>query len=392
MNKSTDDPILAAEIAELAKTVTLAEVKEVANYWLYLPDDNLIDFLVAICCSVQYSNDPLWAYIIGSPSSGKTEMLRNLYSARTIMVDSLTPHTLVSGLRMKGMDNSLFKNINNKILIIKDLTNLLSARQEDQDQIWAQLRNSYDGFYNASFGNEAAEICYKTHYALLCGVTQAIDMRWSIRQKLGERFLAWRLNGINKTVFKEKIDSNKNRKDEMRRTLKLYFGAIIRRFENSVEPLVEDAVWNDKLWALSDFVVTARSGVHRDQFSKSIDEHPEAEQPPRLKEQLLLLGSVLRSIRMKKEFSCEEYKLLYKVAIDTIPPKRLSVLKLLFDNEGIFFTTALVAERISLPTDSCRIVLEDLQALKIVDRIGSRVHEWQISEAFRPVIELAQNS
>jgi hypothetical protein len=109
----------------------LSKVKEAVRPWLFLEDEGIIDVMCATVIANQFRTDPLWMILIGPPSHAKTELLRALDGhPSAYFLSNLTPATLVSGKPKKGPDPSLLPKLNDKTLVMKDFTTILTMRSE----------------------------------------------------------------------------------------------------------------------------------------------------------------------------------------------------------------------------------------------------------------------
>lgn len=388
-----DKQLEEVEIGLRAKSVTLEDVKEVCKKYLYLPNDNIVDYILAIYLSDVTKSERLWSWIIGPPSVGKTELLRALSSDSSVSVDSLTAKTLFSGLRIGNRDPSLFKRLNNKVLIIKDFTKILSDRPETLSEILGQLRSAKDGYYDACTGVEDKHYHYETNFTLLAGVTPAIDDHYSVRQALGERFLSWRITGIDRKKLSAKIKETEGETIKMRRSLRLNFAAFIKRYNATKEiPKVENGI-AIKIGELADIATWARTPVSRFGYTREVRRMPEKEGSPRLYKELLSLGKALALVRSKLSVTEVEYSLLYKVAFDSMLPERIEAINLLvamtkelrdenFLEDEVYIPTPQISDRLNLPTQTSRIILDDLFLLQILKRKGENPLLWSMDSEF----------
>ncbi len=90
-----------------------AEVLRALRRWLHLPDEDSLDVLMAVAIAIYLPGDPLWLYYVGPPGATKTEPLRALSGPRVQTLSTLTPNTLISGL--KGNDVDLLPHLDPKV-------------------------------------------------------------------------------------------------------------------------------------------------------------------------------------------------------------------------------------------------------------------------------------
>ncbi len=102
---------------------------KVLSQWLYLEDQQDIDVIMATAISICLPGDPIWMFIITAAGGSKTEILRTFSNNRTFSTSTLTPQTLISGLK-GGKDIDLMPKLDGKLLIIKDFTSILSKKQK----------------------------------------------------------------------------------------------------------------------------------------------------------------------------------------------------------------------------------------------------------------------
>jgi hypothetical protein len=135
----------------LAKTrfqPSLKDVKSVFHRWLYFGnDDCIIAVTLAAACDRMIPGDPVWLLLVVPSGGTKTELLRSLTKWNVYNLDSITTHTLVSGKVMKTKDGiapvqGILPKLNDKILIIKDFTIILTKRNDERNEIFGQLRGA----------------------------------------------------------------------------------------------------------------------------------------------------------------------------------------------------------------------------------------------------------
>ena len=83
-------------------------------------------------------------------------------------------------------------------------------------------------------------------------------------------------------------------------------------------------------------------------------------------------------------------KILKEVAQGTIPPKRLTLLKLLFnDRKNSWKETSVLAKGLDCPVTTAKYALEELLSLKMVEqRLNTNNHyEWRLSNKCKNLIK-----
>ncbi len=101
---------------------------------------------------------------------------------------------LLSGASGDGSGGLLRQLGPNGVLLIKDLTSLLSEHAETRPQLFAALREVYDGTYVRHLGaNGGASLAWRGKATVVAGVTEAIEQHAETLGSMGERFMYLRL-------------------------------------------------------------------------------------------------------------------------------------------------------------------------------------------------------
>jgi len=177
----------------------LQKIRNGYQKWLNLKSDDIaaIDVFVSVMVSTYHPKftEPLWFYVIGPPSCGKTEIIRTTEGYEQVrFVDSLTENSLTSGTSDENEDDpSLLNLLNGKVLILKDLTDLLKHDPKLVDKLMGDLRAMFDGYYAKASGKVGLRE-YWAHFGIIAAVTDMIDIHSESHRQLGERFLSVRMN------------------------------------------------------------------------------------------------------------------------------------------------------------------------------------------------------
>lgn len=369
--------------------LTIEDIMEELNiYWLD-PEEDAVRVVLATAIAFRLNTDPLWLFLIAPPSSLKTEIINGLRTTRDMYsLSSLTSQTLASGLKEKGKkgkteNHSLLTKIGSKVLLFKDFGTILSGRWDEMNAILGQLREIYDGEFTKEYGT-GIKIDWKGKMGFVAGATQILDKHSTVNAILGERFVQYRMKGVDEIKASLQSMKNTGKETQIRERVQELFKEFLDSID--VPDPAEIAVPGEYLEGLANlasFAVKARSGTIRDSYKKELEYIPDPEAPTRLAKQLVILGKCLTLINRRKKMGIEEYAICVKVAFDSIPKQRLTTINALFDEDALEgISTTGLSEKINYSTPSTKIFLEDLNAFGLVDveKGGSgTAHKWQVA-------------
>jgi len=368
---------VASRVTETEGT-TIEEARAVANKWLKLKNDTVVDVILACVIANKFKTDPLWMFLISAPSGAKTELLRALDSEKTEVkfLSKISEHTFVSGLNKKDVD--LLPRLSGKVLVLKDFTTILTTRRESRQEIFSQLREIYDGKYDQSWGSGKKDFHWEGKIGLIAGVTPEVEKYHSVHQLLGERFLYYRIEQYPEQKIGKKALRNIGSETTMRTELKAAFESFLcnlKGIDISVINVSEEM--ENRIVDLACFTAAARTGVSRDRYTHIVEYTPESELPARLTKQLYQLGCALTTVRKELELGQEEYQVIRKVAIDCLPRQRWLVIKKLRSIGGGSVKDISLATK--CPYTTTKLVLEDLNALGLADVTPGGPDLWGLS-------------
>lgn len=377
--------------AEL-EPITFAALETTINKWLLIKDTGLVKIIAATIIANRVSADPVWLFIVTASGGTKTEILRGLNKIKEVYpVSDLTPQTFLSGER--GQNSSLLLRLPQYVILsMKDFTTVLTMHFDKRHAILSQLREIYDGQFKKEFGTgESKEWIGKMGF--IAGVTSVIDKHIAVYQTLGERFIQYRPTQPDPIKMSMRAINNSGNEDLMREEIQDAFAAFIEGVDVPEGPIAIPEDMKNRIAHLAAFCVRARSGVIREGYSsREIELIPEVEMPTRLSKQLITLMNALALV--DGGYSEENYRLLYKVGMDTIPLMRKQAIMCLLRHGDIMLTEK-VAIKLHYPTNTIRRVLEDMAGLKLIKRY--RKHEgnadgWSVRDNILELLEIAQSA
>lgn len=365
--------------------VSFSDVENTINKWLFLEDKGVIKTVIGTVIANRLPGDPVWLFLVSSSGGAKTELIRGLNKVDFIYhLSELTPQTFVSGDKGNKKASLLLRLPIETILTLKDFTTILSMHRDNKQAILSQLREIYDGYYRKEFGT-GESVTWQGKLGFIAGVTPILDTHYSVSQVLGERFVQYKLKHNDEITLVKKAINNRGKEAEMREEI----SGVVANFLNPLKipptlPTPPEEL-KERINYLSIFCVRARSGVIRDSFyTREVDLIPDPELPTRFPKQLLTLA-VAFSLINGGEFSDDDYHLLYKIGLDSIPQKRRLILEILKEVND-YLETAEIAGKIGYPTNTTRRTLEDLHGLKLLDRehLGTgHADSWVLNEKYQ---------
>jgi hypothetical protein len=336
--------------------------------WLFIPDvdKDMVDFILAAYRSNVIPGDPLWGQVIDASGGGKTEMLRALRTRKdAYFLSKLTEKSLKSGYRdpqHPAKDPSL-PQLHGKILIIKDLSPLLSMRREARATIFSDLRDAYDGFSDDAYGN-VGKVGYQSRFSFLAASTLAIERFDAVDHELGERSIKYRARGSENRSKVRRAVENVGKDDTQRSEITAAINGFLDGLGNTIPTEVPDDI-QEKLITVSDLIATARSPVPRDR-NHELMYAPRPEVGTRLGKELTKLLLALAHVRGKPVPDLGDFLTVCRVAEDCLHPNRLSVLR-----------SIVSGGECELPPTTAKHAKEDLKVLRILDAEFRLCDRWE---------------
>ena len=325
------------------KTLNPVEVykKRISKYLVLTKNHDYIDFVFAVIYANRLDVKPLWAYLIGPSSAGKTTILDPLAGHETIYAtDMLTKASLLPGMGMgrptektasMAVKNSLLSQSDGKILIIKDLSPLLTEDYKELKAVMGILRSAYDGTFAKNFGN-IGRVEITCRFGLIAAVTDAIDDHSIVDAELGQRFIGYRMPAISLKDERAICDAILNNKEsELNKVLHEAAYEMLDREpkEPSITKRQADAI----MYA-AEVVAIARTAIKRDRYTHDATVS-RPERTARLYSQLINLAKGVAMARGHRRVMGEDIVFVRHIAAHTLPLNTLRLLNMFLDRGGL---------------------------------------------------------
>jgi hypothetical protein len=344
------------------------ELLKVFRKWLYIEED--YNIIAPMCAAIANfcPGDPDIVGIIGPSGSTKTELIRSLGETQNQFVypvSSITEHTLVSGHKDS---NDLVPKLKGRLLTIKDLTSILSRREDVRAGIFADLREFIDGYIRKEFGNGISKEYRDIHSSVLFASTNAIERYYSMYSSLGQRMIFLRPKNDSQKARERAIQNRgrqKEMRDEIHSTATRFISSTKAMIDDNGLPVTPDEI-QEEMGQFYDFLAIARTTIHHDYRTGEIDEIPEPEFPTRIANTVSRLCEVHALLFNRKEVGLKDTKLGCRIILDNVPTTRWQLLDVMSTE---WMTTAMIAKRADLSSGTVRYALDELVTLKLVERL-----------------------
>lgn len=363
------DPSTAIATATVAEPRALADVVAVFSRWLLLPDVEPVYAVLGAVAANYLPGAPVWLVVVSPPSSGKTEILATLarlpdhYPASTLTVASLLSGT-PGKERAQHAKGGLLREVGDfGIVVLRDMGSLLSMRPDDKAEVFAALREVFDGTYVRYVGADGGRVLsWEGKLGLVAGATPVLDRHHGVLSVMGERFLLCRLPEALEEQAARALEHSGELEAQMRSELAEAVAGLFA--SERQEPRALSDAEKRELVGVSALVARARSPVERDRYTREVELVPGAEGPARLAVTLERLLAGLDVLGCERSLAL---RVVRRVALDSMPALRRRLLEqLCAEPEPV--ATAPLAVALDSPTNTTRRALEDLNAYRLVVR------------------------
>ncbi|HZK37200.1 MAG TPA: DUF3854 domain-containing protein [Aeromicrobium sp.] len=347
--------------------MTLTQAHDVFARWLgHDYDLDALDAMLATAAVERLDGDPIWLLIISGSGNAKTETVQSLDGIRAIITSTISSQgALLSATsakdKAKDATGGLLRKIGGRgVLVIKDVTSVLSMNRDMRAEVLGALREVYDGRWSRNVGTDGGRtLDWSGRIVVIGAVTTKWDQAHDVIASMGDRFVLLRMDSTTgRQVAGRKAIGNTGSEIQMRAELAAAAAGVMAGM--NPEAITITAAETDVLLAAADVVTLARTGVEYDYRGDVIDAHA-PEMPTRFAKQLaqVVRGGV--AIGMNRS---DALRLAIRCARDSMPPLRLAILDDVAANPES--TTAEVRKRIDKPRATVDRQLQALHMLGVL--------------------------
>lgn len=365
--------------------ITLDQAHAAFRRWLGEDyDTDALNAVLAAAAVERLDGDPLWLLLISGSGNAKTETVQCLDGIGATITSTIASQgALLSATAKKeraaDATGGLLRKLEPRgVMVVKDVTSILSMSGEARAEVLGALREVYDGRWSRNVGTDGGRTLeWSGRIAVIGAVTTAWDKAHAAIASMGDRFVLVRMDS---TTGRQKAGrraiGNTGREIDMRAELAAAAAGVINGMD--LDPVTVTDAETDVLLAAADLVTLARTGVEYDYRGDVIDAHA-PEMPTRFAKQLaqVVRGGV--AIGMDRAAAL---RLAIRCARDSMPPLRLAIIDDIAAHPDS--STADVRKRIAKPRATVDRQLQALHMLGVLDCdehetvwAGKDVTRWQ---------------
>lgn len=365
---------------------------------MFLVDKDILKLMIGFCLTCNLPSNPLWLFIASGSSAGKT-MLIELFEKVSgfTQVDNMTGNSLQSGMKRSDKSPSFLQRIPpNGFIVFKDFTVMMSKNPEVLAEIMGQLRIVFDGSSVKITGGLEENQKWTGKVSMLGAGTGVLYSKNEQFADMGQRMVIYNYiqpddYAVSAWMKKHQKDDSKAKKEELQLMIKKYIESIpvSSKFEDL--PHIDDETWDD-LTDIAHLSTTARSPVTRNKFSRNneILDKGLKEAFTRMFKQLIVTSYGLMLQNPDKKLTSRDKKILFKLGLDCVDPKKMSVLQALtkFNLGG---GSEEIAEEIGFTKGSAEQFVEDLMVHGMVKKERVPYHNgkktiYKIKDKYKEII------
>ena len=324
--------------------------------------------------------DPIWIWLVGPPSSFKTELVKSTKDAKVAyFLRTMTANAFASGAE-GSID--LLPRLDGRCFVCPDWATLLSGSDETSKKILGDLVSIYDGDYS-KHSPARGDIRYKTRMTMLgCVTPSALEKYEEYMSIIGPRLLFYKLPELGEEEAKKGLEKtwidNEEKFTRFREKTSEFCDLVLRyAIETKVQPEIPDDL-RPEIDRLALFVSHGRGVIYgqwvtfMEEGGKSVTYYEitgvQREDPYRIHLQFQKLAKALAIVHGRNKVTGHEIELLRRIAISSMPSARADVLSAFRQQSTIdgSITSRELAGAVGKSVKTSRRRLQELEMLGIV--------------------------
>lgn len=345
-------------------------IRDHLTEWYAQPDLECLRASLAVYQSHFATDSPIWMFLLGPPSTGKSELcIYPLTSQEQIVqVSTITESSFISAFDPKcGILPNLNGKPKNGVLLFSDFSNFLALTPEVRSKLQAQMREIYDGKYQKHAGNQKSAIEWEGKVSILAACTPDLERYWTLENSLGDRFLQIRLKPPDPdSIYPYMEKQQRIGKAQLQKKTQRLIDQFLEDVSEHPEVEPPSSELNKYIFQLTNICVSLRQAVHHNYKGEATGVGTK-EGTPRFARMAINLAKTHAKIFGRTSLQPSDNRLLKRVLLDTCPSRRLQLVQVLLNYSELVSIQEISAFFPGLPYMGMRQLLEDLKLLEIIE-------------------------
>jgi hypothetical protein len=347
-------------VAKITPAQSFEMIDAAMKRLLYLEDDPLFTRIAfASFAANRYPGGKAWLMIVGGPSTGKSEHIDMFEGCSTALPFSeCSEKGFVSASNPE--ESLLSPRINNKVLMVSDMSTITAGRPDEVNKIYGILRWVFDGKYRRQTGS-GKMLEWTGKVGFIAAATPAIDKIRSFQGELGERFIHIRPRSFQPELVMDRAYKMEKRYARQKADIASMVSLFIEAYQPSGGVAYKSVV--EALKRAAQAMARGRATVPRDRFTKEIDGRPSIESPVRIMKQLQYIAYVLQDIGTNKTI---QRHIMLRFIYDALPSNRRAILNTICHSRKKGVLAGEVRDHTEIGNSTVRRAIEDMKILGII--------------------------
>lgn len=374
------------ESADLPAPITMEQCHAVFRRWLGDSYDlGALDAVLAAAAVERMDGDPLWLLVVAGSGNAKTETVQALQGVGALLTSTISSEgALLSATSARdvavGATGGLLRQVQPRgLIVIKDVTSILSMSRDARAAVLAALREVYDGYWTRAVGTDGGrELTWAGRVGLVGAVTTAWDQAHTVISTMGDRFVLVRTDSnskVGRRAAARQTLANTGSEAQMRKELSDAVAGVIAGMGSA--PAALTVAEQDRLMDAAELVTLARTAVESDYRGEVLEAHA-AEAPTRFTRQLQQIVRGAVALGVGRDYAVA---LAIRCARDSMPPLRLAVIDHLADHPDQ--SSWRIYRALDKPRSSVKRTVDQLHELGVLtvnrDEDFNVDHGWRYS-------------
>lgn len=383
----------------------VAACKAAFSSRLHMPEASPLFAALGAVCANYFTGNPVWLMLVGSPSTGKTVIVKacsalpncriasDSHNASAFLTSSakrgkgglLSPSRIEHGGETGGIGDF-------GIILYPEFSSILDLPPDARAFVTSVHRQIYDGAWSREYGSDGGiTLSWSGKAGALGAVTAAIDQH-AMSSALGERWLYYRLPDPDH-LSQARVATESHSEDPADRNAALSAAVLdifhVSGIEKGMTPRPLILSERTKMGSIVRSACLLRGSVTRDRFHRDVIALPQTEGSGRIVSALTSIYLALERLGLRNHWC---WKIVRHIAADCCPALRLQIVRhcRTLEKCGKPITSAGVHAMLPISQSVITRGLEEIKLLGVLTHDGANEDEparWRLDQGINKLLQ-----